>query len=191
MTPAQSRFATPFDLSHLLQRCRSPARSKINFPSANAFKWAVQGKKSLSAFHNKISSHEGCDNATAVEDYRRYGLALLQRVEINEDNTLPTEQPDDIVFAFSLTLVELRITARFGVDDLTRIGGGGLHLPFLSFLDIRLDGYRLDVDQSWFSYCRNLIAVVLSNDTHYNDCKKIEPYSVVPLESLTLLVLCG
>ncbi|KAF9147375.1 hypothetical protein BG015_011004 [Linnemannia schmuckeri] len=111
-------------------------------------------------------------------------------VEINEENELLAAQLDDIIFAFSRTLMELRITAWLGIDEPLRIGGGRVCLPFLAFLDIQLGEYRLEVDQNFFSLCPNLITV-LSDETRYYNCEEIETNPATSLEGLMLLVLCG
>ncbi|KAK5821434.1 hypothetical protein F5H01DRAFT_318977 [Linnemannia elongata] len=129
--------------------------------------------------------------AGAVEDYRRYRLVPLQRVDINEKYAPDRKKFYDIVFAFSRTHIELRITEWFGIDDLFRIEGVRVNLLFRSYLDFRLDDCRLVAEQSQFLHCPNLVAVVFSDDTHYNDGEEMKPYPIVRLESLVLLVLCG
>ncbi|KAF8926576.1 hypothetical protein BGZ47_002655, partial [Haplosporangium gracile] len=81
----------------------------------------------------------------------RYGLVPLERVEINEGNKLLAAQLDDIVFAFSQTLVELRITAVFGVNEPIRIGGGRVceEIETNPAVSVSLEGLTLLVLCGW------------------------------------------
>ncbi|KAF9083126.1 hypothetical protein BGX23_011762 [Mortierella sp. AD031] len=205
-------YDTVCDNQPVLQRCRALQKLFIGSFRRGIFEWAVQEKRDMEALGGvtTVGNIHGEEGSAAPEtsqpSYQPYGLVPLEHIQITNFNAPltdeikdpiipPTNDFDDIAFAFSHSLKNLSITTTFSRPTDPRrtlhIGQGWVDLPFLTCLEIQADVHRLVIDPQLLAHCPNVTTVRMTDYTMEYQCQDIVPCSPAALASLAYLRLSG
>ena len=185
-----------------LQRCRALERLNVDNIHAGAFKWAVQEKRNSDGTGRSIAigSSHGHRGTLMLEEtapplHQTCGLVPLERVNIRYFTAPDTGDINDIFFAFSHSLKDVRIGGQgpmsSNIPKLIPLGQGWIDLPILTCLRLNLWSNRLVVDSQALSRCPNLTVLQLRDLTLEYSCQDIVPCPPAHLDQLDFLRLSG
>ncbi|KAF8932203.1 hypothetical protein BGZ47_011510 [Haplosporangium gracile] len=185
-------FATFKDNLHLLQRCRALKSLEMDTFGPGTFKWAVQEKKSISSGQGILR----LDRSRSAYLYLEHGLVPLEKVRLQEGAGEPmTDELDDIAFAFSQTLKNIKFSSSYLRSLPSRsihLGRGWIELPALQHLSFYTG--RLMLDRHFFKRCPNLKSTRLYDGSDPDRCQDVTtclPAHLPNLESLFLIGWCA
>ncbi|KAF9088696.1 hypothetical protein BGX23_007156 [Mortierella sp. AD031] len=191
------------DSQQFLQRCRSLRRINMESLGQGCFDWAAQEKRSLDSISNSTTLDNQPRSGQVLPAkrgsqpaYLRYGLVPVEQVRIKEHRTLFTDEIDDIAFAFSHTLMELKAEASYNLSRLCpwqsiHIGRGWVHLPALTSLELSGWDRRLVIAEDMLTLCPNIVKVHLFDKTMEYKYDDITPWKSAHLARLEDLNLKG
>ncbi|KAG0282124.1 hypothetical protein BGZ96_000805 [Linnemannia gamsii] len=180
------------DNRNLLQRCRALKSLEMDTLGPGTFKWAVQEKRSLES-RQDISY---LDRGRLAYRYLERGLVPLETVHLKEGAGEPlSDELDDITFAFSQTLKNLKFSSFYLPSIPSRsihLGHGWMGLPAMEHISVFAG--RLTVDRHFFKRCPNLKSARLFDGDDQNHRQEITtclPVDLPQLESLSLVGRCA